>query len=431
MKPLPPNEDFHDEVIDLISQIPHGVLIIDKEGYGIWCNQKWFDYTGWAKEELIGRPVIDLLFKENRHLINQFNQILNQIFSKNYSTPITATLTNCLTGTISIFQLSGSLYREKYGMLLAVDLSGQSRDPGNALEDQAPPLPIAERTATDWKESHVELTKSRKVATTGGWEYDFGLGQISFTQEIYEILEIGKRELDLKDFYNFFLGDHRDSIRHCINELLTYGKAYDIELKLKTGRGKIKWIRSIGQAEWKDHEISHAYGVIQDISERKEKEEVHQASERLFNKAFELAPIGIGLVSPEGNWLKINVAMIGFFEYPEKELITIPLGELWPTEDLQKIFAHTETVELNANEAYVFEGEYVRRENKIKWGRVNINAVKGEHDQPTYYIVQIVDITSKKKFEESLIVAKKEAEEANNAKSRFLSTISHEIRTPL
>src|SRR5690606_38907455 len=107
------------------------------------------------------------------------------------------------------------------------------------------------------------------------------------------------------------------------------------------------------------------------------------------------------------------------------------LGELWPTEDLQKIFAHTETVELNANEAYVFEGEYVRRENKIKWGRVNINAVKGEHDQPTYYIVQIVDITSKKKFEESLIVAKKEAEEANNAKSRFLSTISHEIRTPL
>ena len=41
------------------------------------------------------------------------------------------------------------------------------------------------------------------------------------------------------------------------------------------------------------------------------------------------------------------------------------------------------------------------------------------------------DITQRKKAEETLIKAKKAAEEASYAKARFLSNMSHELRTPL
>lgn len=45
--------------------------------------------------------------------------------------------------------------------------------------------------------------------------------------------------------------------------------------------------------------------------------------------------------------------------------------------------------------------------------------------------VVIKDITELKKHEISLIQQKKQVEEANNAKSSFLSHVSHELRTPM
>ncbi|MDZ7711928.1 MAG: PAS domain-containing protein [Rhodovibrio sp.] len=55
----------------------------------------------------------------------------------------------------------------------------------------------------------------------------------------------------------------------------------------------------------------------------------------------------------------------------------------------------------------------------------------GPDGRPIEMIGIVQDVTERKRMEQALLNAKRDAETANEAKSRFLSTMGHELRTPL
>lgn len=274
------------------------------------------------------------------------------------------------------------------------------------------------------------LTNTSQVAMIGGWEYDFKNDQFHLTDELYKIHERDPADFDVLESPSYYVEDHQPIIRKYLQELIEEGKDYDDELQLVTGKGNVKWIRAVGNAEWHNGRITHIYGIIQDIDEKKKQDLVLKENEKRFNAAFELAPLGIGLLSGDGRWLRVNKSLADFFEIPENQLNEIPIHRLKLVDDLGKPFDWDDVLQ-NHGTSHQWEEKYLTGNGRTKWGRFSINAVTDEAGSQSYFILQVVDITESKVYEENLIIARKEAEEANRIKSEFLSTMTHEIRTPL
>jgi diguanylate cyclase (GGDEF)-like protein/PAS domain S-box-containing protein len=126
-------------------------------------------------------------------------------------------------------------------------------------------------------------------------------------------------------------------------------------------------------------------------------------AEEPFRLAFEHAPIGIALVSPEGAFMRVNHALTDLLGYPEDELVAKTFQELTHPEDLDSDLDYVAQVLSGELRSYEMEKRYFHRDGHIVWVLLSVSLVRDPDGTPVHFISQIQDITERKQLEERLV----------------------------
>ncbi len=125
-------------------------------------------------------------------------------------------------------------------------------------------------------------------------------------------------------------------------------------------------------------------------------------SEERFRSAFNYAPIGIALVSPEGFWLKVNRALVEILGYTEEEFLDKDFQSMLFAEDLKNTVLKIHELLLGKIPTCQMEQRYRHKSGEtvwVSWSASTASDTKSEHPN---LIFQIQDITDKKSAEEKL-----------------------------
>ena len=167
------------------------------------------------------------------------------------------------------------------------------------------------------------------------------------------------------------------------------------------------------------------------------------ASKQYMSAVFSAAKVGICLLDAEGNVLAVNDMGRIIMQAEDVNVLGRQFGDAFCCENsLEKGCGHGRNcrhcpVRSNIEAAVAdddFSSEFtVQMKNAHSGERMWLQLGVSQHGtgKEKQLIITMVDESLRKRYEQELEKAKTAAENADRAKTQFLSTMSHEIRTPL
>ncbi len=191
----------------------------------------------------------------------------------------------------------------------------------------------------------------------------------------------------------------------------------DVPFLLLTGKGREEiaiealnlgadgYVSKHGNPETVYGELAH---YVRQAVERKQAKTALNHSEKQLEAIIMYAPMGISVSYPPNGFLdNANEAFCKILGYSRDELRKLTFKDVTYPEDLPESLAKMAELRTGKIPAFRLEKRYLRKDGGIIYGRVNVSTVRDAHSAKPLFMVQLEDITERKKAEFAL----KESEE--------------------
>ena len=206
-------------------------------------------------------------------------------------------------GSIRHIEAHGYLQRDSSGRPLR--LVGLNRD-------------ITERRQLEERvrKSEELATQVNHLALIGGWEYDVEAAQLTWTDGVRRIHEVEEMfQPTLENTQPFYPPESQALLLSAFNHAGAAAPDFDHELALITGKGRRRWVRVLGRAEFRaDGQPLRVHGAIQDVTVRHESEESRRELETQLFQAQKMETLGTLAGGIAHDFNNLLTGIIGYHE---------------------------------------------------------------------------------------------------------------------
>ena len=280
----------------IVETAHEGIWSIDENNVTTFVNKRMSEILGYSQEEMLGKQNYYFMDEAGRRealeTIKRRKKGIVESFDVRYITKDGKEVLANISAN-PVFDEKGD-YKGALGMVS--DITARKK-----LEDL--------------------LEKSNRLARIGSWEIDAIKGTVYWSDITKEIREAGPDfEPDLATGIHFFKeGENRGIIKQRVQECIEKGTPWDEELEIVTQKGNLKWIRTIGEAEFKNGKYIRVYGSFQDIDATKKAQIALLKSYEEKNTILE--SIGDAFFAVDKNWI------VTYWNKEAEKVLRIPRHE--------------------------------------------------------------------------------------------------------
>jgi diguanylate cyclase (GGDEF)-like protein/PAS domain S-box-containing protein len=128
-----------------------------------------------------------------------------------------------------------------------------------------------------------------------------------------------------------------------------------------------------------------------------------QKSEERFRSAFDLAPIGMALVAPDGRWLQVNQSLCDILGYTEVEFKGMNFQAITHPEDISNSLTKINQVLAGSLLTCQIEKRYLHKQGHEVCVLTGVSLIQDSESKSSHLIFQIQDITDRKRAEQQLV----------------------------